>query len=66
MTLYINGKASTLPDGTNVNQLIQQMDLAGKRIAIELNQEIISRSTYTEQILQNDDRIEIVNAIGGG
>lgn len=66
MTLYINGKTKTLPDGTSVNQLIQQMELTNKRIAVELNQQIISRSTYGEQILKNDDKIEIVNAIGGG
>ncbi len=66
MTLYINGKPSTLPDGINVNELIQQMQLADKRIAVEVNQEIVIRSTYADKILHDNDQIEIVNAIGGG
>ncbi len=66
MQIKINGDTEEVSDGCSIYQLIQQLDLTGKRIAIELNCEIVPRSQFPETILNADDRIEIVQAIGGG
>ena len=50
----------------SVAQLIEQMNLAGKRIAVERNGEIVPRSQFGETRLEGGDRIEIVGAVGGG
>jgi sulfur carrier protein len=49
-----------------VAQLLDQMTLQGKRIAVERNGEIVPRSRFDQPLLENGDRIEIVVAVGGG
>jgi sulfur carrier protein len=49
-----------------VAQLLDQMALQGKRIAVERNGEIVPRSRFDQPLLKNGDRIEIVVAVGGG
>lgn len=66
MQIKVNGDTEEVSDGCSVYQLIQQMDLANKRIAVELNCEIVPRGQFPETTLNADDRIEIVQAIGGG
>lgn len=66
MHLFVNGSTFEAPDGTTVTQLIDQMQLAGKRLAVELNGQIVPRSAHAQTALKADDRVEIVQAIGGG
>jgi len=66
MDLIINGKPEQLPDGITAAQLIEQLGLAGQRLAIEVNREIVPRSALTSYTFKPGDRIEIVRAIGGG
>ena len=66
MKITLNGESHELADGATAQQLIEQLDLVGKRLAMEVNQEIVPRSTFTERILQPGDDVEIVHAIGGG
>lgn len=66
MNIVINGEPRTLEDGINLQQLVSQLDLENKRLAIEVNQEIIPRSEYASYALKQDDKVEIVQAIGGG
>ena len=49
-----------------VAELIRQMGLTGKRIALERNGEIVPRSHFTQQMLADGDKLEIVVAVGGG
>jgi sulfur carrier protein len=49
-----------------VVQLLEQMALQGKRIAVERNGEIVPRSRFDQPLLKDGDRIEIVVAVGGG
>jgi sulfur carrier protein len=49
-----------------VAQLLEQMGLQGKRIAVERNGEIVPRSTFDQPLLVEGDRVEIVVAVGGG
>ncbi len=46
--------------------LVEKLGLVGKRLAIELNGEIVPKSTFAEVHLQNGDKLEIVGAVGGG
>jgi sulfur carrier protein len=66
MNIYLNGEARQVPDNCSAAQLVEELGLAGKRIAMEVNLEIVPRSSYADHILQTDDKVEIVNAIGGG
>lgn len=66
MKIYINGQPHELTEPTTITGLIEQLELTGKRIAIELNQEIVPRSQHAETFLQENDQLEIVHAIGGG
>jgi thiamine biosynthesis protein ThiS len=66
MNIYLNGEARQVPDDYTAAQLVEDLGLASKRIAMEVNREIIPRSTYADHTLQAEDSVEIVNAIGGG
>lgn len=66
MEITLNGKNRDIPDASCVQDLLQELGLAGRRLALEINQEIVPRSTFGARQLQSGDRIEIVHAIGGG
>ena len=66
MQALINGKPTDIAMGVTVADLLRELDLAGRRVAIELNGEILPRSRHAEQRIADGDRIEIVHAIGGG
>ncbi|PCI09293.1 MAG: thiamine biosynthesis protein ThiS [Gammaproteobacteria bacterium] len=66
ITLTLNGEELQLEDNTNIVQLLQKLNLENKRLAVEINQQIVSRSDFNHHILQNQDKVEIVQAIGGG
>jgi len=64
--LTINGEAKRFDRPLNCQQLLDQLELAGKRVAVERNGEIVPRSRHGEQMLANGDKLEIVVAVGGG
>ncbi|MFN3581602.1 MAG: sulfur carrier protein ThiS [Pseudomonas sp.] len=66
MQIQLNGEATTLEHATTVAGLIEGLGLAGKRLAVELNLEILPRSQHAQTQLAEGDRVEIVQAIGGG
>jgi len=66
MNITINGETRTLEEDLNLQQLISMLGLENKRLAIEVNQEIVPRSEYASHVLINNDKVEIVQAIGGG
>ncbi|MDQ1362695.1 MAG: sulfur carrier protein [Pseudomonadota bacterium] len=66
MNIVLNGEPRTLPGGTLLAQLIHELGLEGKRLAVEINREIIPRSLYAQTGVKDGDRIEILHAIGGG
>ena len=66
MQVLVNGAALDLPEGASINVLIERMQLAGKRVAVEINSEIVPRSAHAYTSLRANDRVEIVQAIGGG
>lgn len=66
MQIQLNGEAMELPAGSTVAVLIEKLALAGKRLAVEVNEDIVPRSQHPEFILDDGDRVEVVHAIGGG
>jgi sulfur carrier protein len=66
MHIQVNGTAQAVPEHATLSVLLDQLRLSGKRLAVELNGEIVPRSTYAEKRLRENDRLEIVQAIGGG
>ena len=66
MQVMLNGDPHTVADGATVASLIEQLDLAGKRVAVEVNEEVVPRSRHGAHVLASGDRVEIVHAIGGG
>ena len=66
MHIQLNGEAYTLSETLSVAGLIEHLQLAGRRGAVELNFEIVPRSLYETTLLKEGDALEIVHAIGGG
>ena len=66
MQINVNGEPRTIVEPINLDVLIEQLGFSGKRIAVELNREIVPHGQYGQQILKDGDQIEIVHAIGGG
>ena len=66
MQLTINGKERTFADSLTLVELIEQLGMKGDRVAVELNNDIVSRAQWPETSLQDGDRLEIVHFVGGG
>ena len=66
ITIILNGKSSQIDSNINVEQLLKSLNLNDKRLAIEINQQIIPRSDFASHTLNEQDKVEIVQAIGGG
>ena len=66
LCLTVNGKPQTAPAGTTVSGLLELMGLDPRRVAVERNQDVVPRKTWTEAGLAEGDKIEIVAFIGGG
>jgi len=66
MKLQINGTEQQFSSSLTAAQLVEYLGLQGRRIAMEVNQEIVPRSGYPDYVLQDNDRVEIIHAVGGG
>lgn len=64
--IVVNGESRPLPRGWRVADLVAALGYAGKRVAVEINGEIVPRGRYPEMMLEAKDRVEIVVAVGGG
>lgn len=64
--ITINGESRKISKGINIVQLLELMNQVGKRLAVEVNLEIVPRSQHEKYLLKENDRVEIVHAIGGG
>lgn len=62
----VNGKPQRLASPLPVSALVETMSLAGKKIAVERNGEIVPRSAHAATLVADGDRLEIVVAVGGG
>jgi sulfur carrier protein len=62
----VNGKAHRLDQPLQITALLSRLELAGKKIAVEINGEILPKSAHASTLLADGDRLEIVVAVGGG
>lgn len=66
MNISVNGELRNVQDKCNARQLLELLDMQNDRVAMEVNMEIVPRSTYAEFTFSEGDKVEIVRAIGGG
>jgi len=66
MKIVVNGQEKALAAPATVAALLDELGMAGKRVAVEVNHEIVPRSRHGEFQLNESDRVEVVFAIGGG
>ncbi|MEO1573764.1 MAG: sulfur carrier protein ThiS [Pseudomonadota bacterium] len=66
MKLIVNGESMDVDTATTAHALIVHLGLTGRRIAMELNGDILPRSTHASHRFTDGDRVEIVHAVGGG
>ncbi|BBI65117.1 sulfur carrier protein ThiS [Vreelandella sulfidaeris] len=64
--IRLNGEPHTLSTGLTAADLVEQLGLSGRRIAVEINEEIVPRSQHADTHLADGDQVEVVHAIGGG
>ena len=64
--IQLNGDTYDINKGTNLSELLNKLKIQKNKVAIEVNGKIIERNKYPDQILNSDDRVEIVHFIGGG
>jgi thiamine biosynthesis protein ThiS len=66
MFITINGERKEFSDNLNVAELLSQIGIDPRKIAVERNLQLIKRAEYDATPLNDDDEIEIVNFVGGG
>ena len=66
MNILVNGESREIEQAGSVAEMLIELGLAEKRVAVERNGVLVPRSRHTEQPIRDGDRIEIVQAIGGG
>ena len=66
ISIVLNGENKKIETDCNIKQLLTELNMTDKRLAVEVNQEIISRSEFSSFTFNEQDKVEIVQAIGGG
>ena len=66
MHVLLNGTSTELPDGATVATLVANLQLTGRRMAVEVNEEVIPKSEHAAFALKEGDKVEVVHAVGGG
>jgi thiamine biosynthesis protein ThiS len=64
--IRVNGKVKSIPAKFSISDLVKNLNIPIKKVAIEHNQEIIDKKKINGIILKKNDKIEIVHFIGGG
>ena len=64
--IYINGKKKNINSNYNLINILEEYSLKNKLVAVEINQEVIPKSNYKTKKINKNDRIEILELIGGG
>lgn len=66
LSLVVNGEPRTLGDGRTVAALLESLGLGGRRVAVAVNRSVVPRSRHASHLLADGDRVEILEAVGGG
>ena len=63
---YLNGEMREVPESTDLSRMISLFSLPERRVAIELNGEVIRRAQWPFTLVSQDDKVEVVHFVGGG
>jgi sulfur carrier protein len=66
LDLLVNGESRAVPAGCTVAGLVELLGLAGRRVAVAINRDVVPRSAFGSRQLATGDRVEILEAVGGG
>jgi sulfur carrier protein len=66
MNIYLNGQPREIPSGSTIADLLEQMQLESRLVAVEVNLDVVPRARHKEHLLQDGDRLEVVTLVGGG
>ena len=66
MEIIVNDQSRTVAEGISVAGLLDELDLSGKHVAVEVNLQLVPRAQHSEYRLADGDRLEIVTLVGGG
>ncbi|MBK1704128.1 sulfur carrier protein ThiS [Halochromatium glycolicum] len=66
MQIIVNGTPTDVPERISMSGLIEQLGLGDRRLAVEVNRELVPRSQFSEHELRTGDSVEIIHAVGGG
>jgi thiamine biosynthesis protein ThiS len=66
MTITLNGDKHELPAPVSVSELLQQLEIDARRVAVELNLAVVKKAAYESSVINEGDEVEIVNFVGGG
>jgi thiamine biosynthesis protein ThiS len=66
MTITLNGDQHELAAPLSVSELLQQLEIDARRVAVELNLTVVKKAAYDSALLKDGDEVEIVNFVGGG
>jgi sulfur carrier protein len=66
LDIELNGAAHTLPAESSLHDLVESLGLAGQKLALAVNRQVVPRERWRDTPLQARDRVDVVRAIGGG
>ncbi len=66
MQIIVNGQSHAVSDGTTLAELLTQLDLQAKHVAVEINMELVPRAEHVAHRLADGDQLEVVTIVGGG
>ena len=66
MQIIVNGQTRAVADGTTLTELLSQLDLQARHVAVEVNLDLIPRAQHAEHRLADGDQLEVVTLVGGG
>ena len=64
--ILLNGESREVPEDLSIKELFKFLEISEKHCAVEVNKEIIFKNNWNKRLLINEDKVEIVRAIGGG
>ncbi|MGH0034448.1 MAG: sulfur carrier protein ThiS [Myxococcota bacterium] len=66
LSITVNGDPATVEAGCPVRRLVERLGLGDRRVAVAINREVVPRASYDRALISEGDRIEILEAVGGG
>ena len=66
MQILLNGQPKELAPRVTVEALLVELGLAPVRVAVEVNEDLVPRTTFADRALESGDRVEVVTFVGGG